>query len=886
MNSAADRLQAIDDAIEQFEQNWRLDQPDLIQSVAQDAGLPSDPQLIVELIRVDIDRRYAAGNDVDLDSYFRQFPDLQQDPTHVAAICFEDYRGRKQRRRACPLVRWAGYRGVDSEGWFRELQSETQVATGSGHLEFPSTASFLSYQLPPGESSFAAAALPQVSERIGDFELVALLGEGAFSKVYLARQSSLGRRYVAAKVVDRPMQEPYNLSRLQHTGIVPLYSCHEAEGRWVLCMPYSGATTLARWLREVKNPQQRTGESLRNSVEAAQTRLTSRNEAQPTGLNNPANDVVQSLKRWHQAASGPLQQLQSMNSGRLALWIFRRLASALAHAHQRGLVHGDLKPANILIRNDGEPALIDFNLSQSTESRQRAWVGGTMPYLAREQLQQLLNQSAGPPRPEYDIHALGVIMFEILEGRLPFRSANNTSSEELQAALASHEQVPEFTTGVGSIGLRTIVAACIAPGPAGRYPTAVELLADLDRETANQPLVHSRESFWKGQIPKTLRRYPRAFSGGFITAASLMVIGFLCLWLISARQAEKLLEASEIRDQLFDVTNNLSSRLFRSSIDQSSSSYQSSRAVLQAILQAFKCQSGESVAEKWAEVQSLLTPTEVADLRCCVTILTIAAAEARQQELRQTQIMAIVEEQAGSGTSLSNAQIRELITVLPDNLQNNRFLECLLDTPLQAADFSQPGLPENTSIPGLDELLYAIHLADRGDNEAALQILQNSNPPVCLATLHWMVRGQLLHQLGQFREAIAAFSIILNEQPTHEAALAGRGNAALALGRYHSAEDDFTTAVENHPQLADAWLQRGFVRQGLMKLDEAVQDLSEAIRLRPTSNRYHLSRARIYERLKRSEEAEADFRKARELPATTSEDRVARASALIAVDAE
>ncbi|MEY3457532.1 MAG: Serine/threonine-protein kinase PrkC, partial [Planctomycetota bacterium] len=768
MNTAEGRLQAIDEAIEQFEESWRQDSDDLIQQVASAAGLGQDSELLAELVRVDIDRRYAAGGDVELSFYFQRFPVLQQNPAHVAAICFEDYRVRKQRRRACPANRWAGFAAVQSEVWFRELQALTQVNGLAEPQEFPSTASFISSQMMHGEQMFAPAVPPYISERIGDFELVALLGEGTFSRVYLARQSSLGRRYVAAKVVDRPMQEPYNLSRLQHTGIVPLYSCHEADGRWVLCMPYSGATTLARWLREHKEPQNRNGVSLRQSIESAQTRLTSHSEDKPIGLGNPPLDVVQSLRRWHHAASGPLQHLQSMNSGRLALWIFRRLASALSHAHQRGLVHGDLKPANILIRNDGEPALIDFNLSQSTESRQRAWIGGTMPYLAREQLQQLLTQSAGPPRPEYDIHALGVIMFEILEGRLPYRSAANSSEEELRAALASHDEPVEFSSRVGTPGLRAIVLACINPGSGGSYPTAVELLADIDREIANQPLLRTRESLWKGRLPKTLRRYPRAFSGGFITALAIVATGFLGLWLAIARQAQERLHATEALARLQEVSDEACGSLLYARMEQNSHDLEGAQQILCNLEKAIGCRSGESFAGAWERIRGNLTAAEQGEAQYCIATASIIAATARQKELHQSSV------RSNDSPALDKELVASILSVLPADMLNKWNHQLLTrdttdgsNTPAAGFGWIQTelGAAPNENLAVFDGMIRAVGLAEQGRGEEGLQLLESVSPTVRLTTPYWMIRGLLQHSLGRFREAISAFSVILTEHP-------------------------------------------------------------------------------------------------------------------------
>ena len=87
--------------------------------------------------------------------------------------------------------------------------------------------------------------LPHVGERFGPFELTALLGQGAFGKVFLARQKSLSDRLVALKVTfGRPL-EAQKLARLQHNNIVPVYSVHRRGKLSGICMPYLGSATLA-----------------------------------------------------------------------------------------------------------------------------------------------------------------------------------------------------------------------------------------------------------------------------------------------------------------------------------------------------------------------------------------------------------------------------------------------------------------------------------------------------------------------------------------------------------------------------------------------------------------------------------------------------------------
>ena len=100
-----------------------------------------------------------------------------------------------------------------------------------------------------------------------------------------------------------------------------------------------------------------------------------------------------------------------------------QLADALAHSHGRGIYHRDLKPSNVLMAPEGRPLLLDFNLS--VDSRLPAWkIGGTLPYMAPEELANLARQKTGFPSPHYDprsdLFSLGVIVYELLTGKLPF----------------------------------------------------------------------------------------------------------------------------------------------------------------------------------------------------------------------------------------------------------------------------------------------------------------------------------------------------------------------------------------------------------------------------------------------------------------------------------
>ena len=123
------------------------------------------------------------------------------------------------------------------------------------------------------------------------------------------------------------------------------------------------------------------------------------------------------------------QFLHGASAIQAAVWIVARLADGLDHAHSRGLLHRDLKPANILLAGDGTPMLLDFNLSvealpHSGETEiHRAFVGGTLPYMAPEHLDAFNPRGSTPPEAvdeRSDIYALGLILFEILAGEPAF----------------------------------------------------------------------------------------------------------------------------------------------------------------------------------------------------------------------------------------------------------------------------------------------------------------------------------------------------------------------------------------------------------------------------------------------------------------------------------
>ncbi len=199
-------------------------------------------------------------------------------------------------------------------------------------------------------------------------------------------------------------------------------------------MPYSGAATLADWLRATSSADQsdkckhaRTGQSLVDTVWATQARLNALTQVDHPSVDTlpsetPSSALPTSAKGQRlgpQVSMRPLESLTRLESHDLTVWLSCQLAAALGHAHTRGIVHGDVKPANVLLRNDGHPALIDFNLAQDAISQDdQLRIGGTLPYMAPEQMKALIGRHSLLSYAS-DVYSVGIVLYEILKDVCP-----------------------------------------------------------------------------------------------------------------------------------------------------------------------------------------------------------------------------------------------------------------------------------------------------------------------------------------------------------------------------------------------------------------------------------------------------------------------------------
>jgi ABC-type amino acid transport substrate-binding protein len=204
--------------------------------------------------------------------------------------------------------------------------------------------------------------------------------------------------------------------------------------------------------------------------------------------------------------------------------LLAKVADAIGCAHERGILHRDLKPGNILLDAADEPHVADFGLAKRVEGdsvlTQTGVIVGTPSYMAPE-------QAAGKKKltPAADIHSLGAILYELLTGRPPFKA--ETVMETLVQVMEHDPASPRSPNHAVSRDLETICMKALAKDPARRYQSAHEMAEELRRFAAGQP-IKTRPA---GLIERTWRRCQRnpvvAGLSGALGVLLLVVLGML-----------------------------------------------------------------------------------------------------------------------------------------------------------------------------------------------------------------------------------------------------------------------------------------------------------------------------------------------------------------------
>jgi len=376
-----------------------------------------------------------------------------------------------------------------------------------------------SAELPGGPSHPSA-----VDVHIGRYRIIRILGEGGMGTVYEAEQDQ-PRRSVALKVIKGSLAGPallqrfeaesQALGRLHHPGIAQIYEAGSAE------TPYGLRPFFAM-------------------------------------------ELIHGLSLTQYANQRKLNLRQ-----RLSLMI--QVCDAVQHAHQRGIIHRDLKPGNILVDETGQPKILDFGLARATDSDAEATrqtdVGqilGTLAYMSPEQV--LADPLALDTRS--DVYALGVILYELLAGKLPYEL-----SRQLPQAIRIIQEVdPHPLSSLSRVyrgDIETIVAKALEKDKSRRYASAADLAGDIRRYLDDQPIT-AKPASTSYQLKKFTKRH-KALVIGVAAVFVVLVLGVIA----STSEALRARKAERKAQQQTQIAQAVSDFLQKDLLSQASAYHQS-----------------------------------------------------------------------------------------------------------------------------------------------------------------------------------------------------------------------------------------------------------------------------------------------------------------------
>ncbi|MCU0720616.1 MAG: protein kinase, partial [Pirellula sp.] len=546
-------------------------------------------------------------------------------------------------------------------------------------------------------------------------------------------------------------------------------------------------------------------------------------------------------------------------SNPITLRLFQRLAAALHHAHSNGVIHGDIKPANILIRIDGEPALFDFNLSQAVDV-QLTSVKGSLPYLAPEQLSGWADE-----RPcmsaSTDIYALGLVFFEFLTGRLPeiFRQPIAAAGSGLREA-ASQRSRFDWTREVASLpmGIQSILLKMLAGDMSARYATAGEIESDLNAELSNLPLLHAVEPF-SNRMKKRIIKYRNPLS--IATLASLVVCLLIAMviggyrWTNLAKRANANTVAKSF---LADSQSSLAELYFaRGSIDHTrlNQCFDIARQYDSLLFQ------GNSSASQWLDNEAKRDLDEAWTLYLLLTSFAIE----RDSELREI-------------TQQDRDKLNALTNFVGTSEQVRQFYrDCKQSIGTRISE--TPNLPgwTNTQIGYLGSMIHG-ELGDWKTSQAYLDLAEIKPDHM---GLYWFMRGRNQLMLDDAEGASVSFSLAINDKPDFVSALVGRGFANLKKGQWKSAISDFDSAIQIQPEDANLYEHRSNAKSLAGDLQGALEDTEWILRRDSTRAAIRVMRYRLLLALERETEADTEWSYVLGCEPTLASDFVVRAVARI-----
>ncbi len=469
----------------QFEHAWRCgNRPDIAEYLEQ-VNVEDRDYCVRELVMMDLEYQWNYGREAYVEDYLVRFPQLAQSADGYDGLLAEELRARrrvgklpttKERERRFPhdLQRFESILDLVVAEEVGPASADEPTTRKVGSVFAPNTQadsdSDGSSRSVATESRVTSLGLQEGFE-FGHYVLREQVGKGAFAVVWRASDLNLHRN-VAVKVlrkerlsdesaVSRMVREARAAARVQHPSIVQVYDVGEIGD-----VPY----IVSQYVN---------GPSLRQSMQQ---------------------------RRYDQREAAELA---------------RRIAVGLDHAHRLGIVHRDVKPANILLTPEGRPMIADFGLAHEDQSNdptltQAGDILGSPAFMAPEQARGDIHLIDA----RTDVYAVGAILYELLTGLRPFSGG---TASVIHAVIHERALAPRKANPKLDRDLETIVLKCMEKEPQDRYHSARLLADDLQRYLVGDSIV-ARPAGPTERIWKWTRRNPRSAT---MVACLVAMIGFL-----------------------------------------------------------------------------------------------------------------------------------------------------------------------------------------------------------------------------------------------------------------------------------------------------------------------------------------------------------------------
>lgn len=648
---------------------------------------------------------------------------------------------------------------------------------------------------------------PTSGRQLMDFKLMEQIGETVTSRVFLAQQGKLSKRNVVAKIRSIKSADPQWLAQLHHVNIVPIYSLHEFNELQMVCMPYYGSTTFAHilqhrdvLLREWNSSGQRQKRTSAQLATAVQT------------LELPTDPAGDTPRQEHLPQSN--EQPAFASYGEWLSEITSQLACGLAHAHAQSVLHGDIKPSNLLLTDEGTPMLLDFSLVRSsapTPALRDERLRAAIPYMSREQL--LAVRGTGKIDEQCDIFSFGVVLYQLISGELPFPVRQGPLESVLDESIVDRENASiSWTEADKSIspGLMFIAEKCLQRDPKDRFGSAEELSIDAQRHAANRPLTTATNRSIPERIQKWRRRHPRLGSFASLTIAGTLLTVAAVFAIISNHRAHERADALEVYHGFQQEFPRMRERL--SSVPGSVESPQQAYEDVVKTLEPFDWRQQGWTSESPFD---MLPVDAEADAKQSLGELLFLTAELL---LHSNQAISADDRLSAEEIAVFNRQAMECFekSEVPVALlaQRAKILE-LLGQNDESASFARRAILIPDRGTAYENYLEGVrlYLAQSPADATNHLVASTQENPDDFAS--WLALGNCFWATRQFSEAEACYHRCLSLRPDAWIPVFNRGLVHIAQFQDELAEQDFRRVLEQEPknQLAIHYLARTLFRQ-------------------------------------------------------------------------